>query len=264
MSLSESRRRRSMLFVLLTSMTLVAAQSEASPGREIEGQFGSALLDGGRALQPARATVSGRSIDGFRAEASDIGTGDLQMFYPQSYDEPFIAQLGSQRVVLRALAARGAAAEIDAGRVSFRDVYDAVDSVQVASHGRSEEFLLLRSEAAPKTYEYEIVETEGVSRVVLQDGAVHFLRTGEPEKSIDAAGGFGPAPVLRIERPWLIDAEGRRSDEAVRWEIDGGGRRLRLIVDATNLTYPLLVDPTFSATGSMPAGVVRSTPGEAL
>src|SRR5471032_2302822 len=63
-----------------------------------------------------------------------------------------------------------------------------------------------------------------------------------------------PAPSLQIDRPWVIDANGHRSATAAQWTIleqDDHPRRIRLTIDSRSLVYPIVVDPSFSATGSM-------------
>jgi len=264
---------------ILTVVPVKLLAQESAILQQIEQQFPSVAMQmrGESELKAARASAGGIEVNGFRAEAtggaaplpagvkpeerkalealaerdgggrSDSG---LQMFYPQFYDEPFVAELGDQRVMIRATGATGGYAEAANGRVTYAGVYRDVDSVHVSRSGRSEEFLLLRSQAAPLVYEYEIVEMRGVSQVVLRDGAVHFLRA--PDSSNDKApSGFGGGAELMIERPWLIDSSGARPADQVRWELVEGGTRLRLLVDAKGLTYPLLIDPTFAPTGSM-------------
>ena len=55
--------------------------------------------------------------------------------------------------------------------------------------------------------------------------------------------------TLLIEAPWVVDAAGTRSDQAVRWELGqpdaAGTRRLTLVLDPAGLTYPLAIDPSF-------------------
>ena len=63
---------------------------------------------------------------------------------------------------------------------------------------------------------------------------------------------------VKIEAPWLIEATGERRAGAVRWELEqnksGALPGLRLIV-AAGLRYPLVIDPSWTATGSL--GVAR-------
>jgi hypothetical protein len=59
---------------------------------------------------------------------------------------------------------------------------------------------------------------------------------------------------VKIEAPWLIEATGNQPAGAVRWKLEqsksGALPRLRLVV-APGLRYPVVVDPSWSLTGSM-------------
>jgi N-acetylneuraminic acid mutarotase len=56
---------------------------------------------------------------------------------------------------------------------------------------------------------------------------------------------------IRIERPWLVDSSGKRSESAVHWQILEEGKRLRLIVMPLGLQYPIVLDPSWTTTSSM-------------
>ena len=179
----------------------------------------------------------------------------LQVTYPRLYGDPLVATLGAQRVVLRAMDARAAAAEVSTGKLIYQDAYASVDAVEVPGGERDEELLLLRDEGAPLVYDYEIVDMHGVGAVVLDDGAVRFAP--------DATAIVNPANiVLQIDRPWVIDATGRRSEGHGRWTIlrdNATPTILRLTVSSQGLSYPLLVDPSFSATGNLIAARLDHT-----
>ena len=181
----------------------------------------------------------------------------LQVSHPRVYDDPLVAALGAQRVVLRAVDARAAVAEAAHGTLIYQDVYPSVDAVEVPGHEHSEELLLLRDDRAPLVYDYEIVEMRGVNAVVVDGGAVRFVpeRGALANAPVIAGGRVAPAPgVLQIDRPWVVDASGRRSETHARWTLVGDRATpttLRLTVSAEGLSYPLVVDPSFSATGSL-------------
>jgi hypothetical protein len=194
-----------------------------------------------------------------RANSSTKVKGDpesreFSVFFPGSYDGPFVAILGSQRVVLKAVGAKSARGVSRKGSVEYAGAYEGVDSLHVPGAGKSEEFLLLRSASAPVVFEYEVVETEGVSGIELREGALRFMpatpSVGSPFHSVESG-------ALEIAKPWLVDAVGHRSAAAVWWEVvrsrpgEVAGAKLRLRVDAAGLTYPLLVDPAFTAVGLM-------------
>ena len=99
----------------------------------------------------------------------------------------------------------------------------------------------------------------------LQDGAIRFApdHVAVPAVSEMVSGRFtAPQPSLQIDRPWVIDANGKRSESAAQWTIleeDDQPRRIRLTIDSDRLAYPLVVDPSFSATGSMTSARARHT-----
>src|SRR5262245_33381705 len=168
------------------------------------------------------------------------GTG-LESFYPARYGEPFIVESEGVRVAVRPLGGTDAAARIDNGQVIYRQGYPETDSFHVVGGGRSEEFLFMQSECAPREFAYEISELSAGTGVELVQGEVHFTNKG----------GHG----VKIEAPWLIEANGARRTDAVHWELDraqrgSGPQRLRLVV-AAGLHYPAMIDPSWTATGSM-------------
>lgn len=167
----------------------------------------------------------------------------LRIGYPRSYSAPFVVEHGAQRVTVRAIGARGAEARVDGGRLFYEEAYAGVDALQLPSAHRSEEILLLHAKGAPLVYEYAITDMRGVADVVLDRGSIRFV----PDDGASTS-----TTVLGIEKPWVIDATGKKSESAARWEIvEAGTLTLRLIVNDEGLTYPLLVDPSFFSLGGM-------------
>ncbi len=123
----------------------------------------------------------------------------------------------------------------------YRQAYPETDSVHVVSAGRSEEFLYLQNECAPREFAYELSEVSAGARVELVAGEVRF--TNEAGRGV------------KIEAPWLIEANGARRADAVHWELDAAqprsrSQRLRLVV-AEGLRYPVMIDPSWTATGNL-------------
>ena len=173
-----------------------------------------------------------------RQEAS--GGNELASFYPQRYGEAFVVEGKGVRVAVRPVGGTDAPAHIDNDQVIYRQAYAETDSVHLVSSGRSEEFLFLQNECAPREFAYELSELSAGTRVKLVNGEVRFT---------DEAG-----HGVKIEAPWLIEATGERRAGAVRWELEesksGALPRLRLAV-AQGLTYPVMIDPSWVSTGSM-------------
>ena len=179
-----------------------------------------------------------------RQEAS--GGMEFTSFYPARYNEPFVVQGEGVRVAVRPVGGTDVKAHIDDnGQVIYRGAYLETDSVHAVSAGRSEEFLFLQDDCAPREFEYELSELSAGTRVELVKGEVHFSNKA----------GQG----VKIEAPWLIEATGEQRAGAVRWELEesksGAPHRLRLVV-AKGLSYPVLIDPSWVPTGSL--GTARS------
>src|SRR5947207_3965943 len=168
------------------------------------------------------------------------GGNELTSFYPERYGEAFVVEGEGIRVAVRPVGGTDVTVQIDNGQVIYRQPYAETDSVHVASAGRSEEFLFLQNECAPREFAYELSELSAGTRVELVKGEVHFTNKA----------GHG----VKIEAPWLIEATGERRAGAVRWELEesktGALPRLRLVV-AEGLSYPVLIDPSWVTTGSM-------------
>lgn len=171
----------------------------------------------------------------------------LQLGYPARYDEVMVAEAHGVRAELRALRANAASVEIQDGKPVYREIYRGTDSVQVYRDGQSEEFLLLRDESAPVSFEYELKVSEG-AQVLLEDGAVRLVNE---EKQ-----------GLVIPKPWVVDAKGERREDVVRWVLSEewtGVRKLVLELMSAGLSYPIAIDPGWMATGNLSAVRIHHT-----
>src|SRR5438067_6678137 len=183
---------------------------------------------------------------GRRQEAS--GGMEFTSFYPARYNEPFVVEGEGVRVALQPLGGTDATAQWGNGEVIYRNAYPETDSLHAVKAGRSEEFLFLQDDCAPREFEYELSELSAGTRVELVEGEVHFSNKA----------GQG----VKIEAPWLIEATGEQRAGAVRWELEesksGAPYRLRLVV-AKGLSYPVLIDPSWVPTGSLFTARTRHT-----
>ena len=176
-----------------------------------------------------------------RRQGASGGT-ELASFYPARYGEPFVVEGQGVRVAVRPVGGTDVTAQIDNGQVIYRGAYPETDSMHVVSAGRSEEFLFLQNECAPREFEYEFSELSAGTRVELVNGEVRFTNKA----------GQG----VKIEAPWLIEANGRAARRMrcigswTRAKAAAGPQRLRLVV-AEGLSYPVLIDPSWVATGSL-------------
>ena len=173
-------------------------------------------------------------------QRASAGT-EFSSFYPARYSEPFVVEGQGVRVAVRPVEGTDVTAQIDSGQVIYRDAYPETDSIHEVSSGRSEEFVFLQNECAPREFEYELSELSAGTRVELVKGEVRFTNKA----------GQG----VKIEAPWLIEANGALRADAVHWQLDvakpgSASQRLRLVV-AEGLSYPVLIDPSWVTTGSM-------------
>jgi hypothetical protein len=165
----------------------------------------------------------------------------LASFYPARYGEPFVVESEGVRVALRPVSGTDVTVQIGNGHVIYRNAYPETDSLHQVGAGRSEEFLFLQNECAPREFAYELSELSAGTQVELVNGEVHFT----------SKAGQG----VKIEAPWLIEANGALRSDAVHWELEKAQstavtQRLRLVV-AAGLRYPLVIDPSWTPTGAM-------------
>jgi hypothetical protein len=220
-------------------------------------------LTAGAAVETIQRVLVGQVVPGLRAAAAPVPPAGLAPteqvawqaaadhglpppsdrlapFFPARYTDLFAVATGDFEVTVRALGARPAAATTEAGAVVYRDAYPSVDSIHVVKVGRSEEFLHLRDRAAPARFGYVLTPGDPATTVELEAGGVRLTSaTGRR---------------LQIEAPWVVDATSQHRDDVVRWELGDAGadgaRRLDLILEPTGLTYPLVIDPSWTNTTS--------------
>jgi hypothetical protein len=161
----------------------------------------------------------------------------VDVIFPARASGPVVAEGEGVRVVLRPRGARPVRARVVDGKLAYLGVYPETDSLHVVDDEWTEEYLYLRSADAPVRFEYDVLETHGASSVLIEGGQVSF-RNAEDQG-------------LVILGPVVVDAAGRRSATAARWELGEEAGRLVLHLDPTGLEYPLVVDPTWVATGSL-------------
>jgi N-acetylneuraminic acid mutarotase len=202
-------------------------------------RFGKRTLRGLAAI--ASSTTSTQVPEGLKpleqqAWEAMAKRGQMQIFSPQSYSGSTVVEQGAVRVEVQPLGAQSVKAEQQGKTLVYKNAYPSTDSLQVVKPGKSEEFLYLRNKTAPTVFDYQVKVSKGV-QVRSVAGSIAF---------VDSQG-----QGVRIERPWLVDSNGQRSESAVHWQVLEGGQRLQLVVEPQGLRYPLVVDPSWTATGSM-------------
>ena len=141
---------------------------------------------------------------------------------------------GPVTIELRPVGADRAEGALAGQALVYPDAYPGADSIFVAERRRIEELFVLRDERAPRRFEYRIRMVRGGGKVRQLAGAVEAL---------DAEGNAW----LRLELPWVADGDGRRHE--VRARLREG--RLAFTLPQQASSYPMLLDPTWTTTGSM-------------
>ena len=86
------------------------------------------------------------------------GETEFSSFYPARFGEPFVVEGQGVRVAMRPVGGTDSAAQISDSQVIYPEAYPGTDSVHVVSSSRSEEFLFLHDECAPREFAYELSE----------------------------------------------------------------------------------------------------------
>ncbi len=214
---------------------------------------GLTMRQGGSASTAARVPANLNPVEqeALRRLAEHDGkAGEFRAFFPEQYSESFVVEGEGISATLRPVGAEAAQATIENGHVVYRGAYKETDSLHALGAGRSEEFLYLKTADAPRRFEYELSEIKGAREVRIENGAVRFR---------DEAG-----RGLQIEAPWVVDALGQRRDGVAHWELgaadERGQRLLSLVITAgIDLSYPLVIDPSWSTTGAFTNGRYQHT-----
>ncbi len=184
----------------------------------------------------ARGTArhEGWSVDPLPATGSD-GIG---VVFPERLSADLLVFHGADSVVLRPLGARNRVLDTGTGLVRYDGGYESTDVVYTVRPDRVEEFLFLGDRRAPSKFEYEVVDSAGIQGIEPWKGGIRFR---------------GAEGDLRIESPYVVEANGKIRDDVARWSIERSGARDRLVltIDFTGLDFPIVVDPTWTLGSSM-------------
>ena len=222
----------------------ISASRQRVGGHEIAGFSARQAPDGaGGKPDTAGRAQAGRagSVAGDGAAAGASGGMELASFYPARYGEPFVVEGEGVRVAVRPVGGTDVTAQIDNGQVIYREAYPETDSVHVVSAGRSEEFLFLQSECAPREFAYELSEAERRDARQIGEGRSALYQQGRARGE---------------DRSAVADRSHRRAARGsgalgAGGEVESGAlQRLRLVV-AKGLSYPVMIDPSWVTTGSL-------------
>ena len=152
---------------------------------------------------------------------------------------------GSATLELSPVGAQASPLTFEGNRAVYRDLYPSTDAVLVRGSGWVELLWVLRGPEAPARFEWD-VRLGGTIRAVrsTSSGSLEFIDAKD-------------ALVLRMSRPYGVDAAGRRVEAHAEWT----GSRVVVVMDAPkDVTWPVLLDPVVDAAwtqdmpGSSPPG----------
>ena len=165
-----------------------------------------------------------------RANDRVRGAG-LSAVLPLASDAATTLQHQGIAVTLRSKGSLPAAGSVDRGRVVYANAFAGADRYITSSDTALEEWMLLRSRSALRTFEWELTSTD--LGPASSDGA----------GGISFAGRDGRV-ALHVPRPFALDAAGHRFDASLAW--DERAHTLSVALeDASRAVYPLLLDPSF-------------------
>jgi hypothetical protein len=190
----------------------------------------------------ARTTSLERTSAGFRVasaphHAKFAGEGTVDALLPLRANDPLRLELRGRPRFFVEIAPREATdvvAEPSAGTLIFRDAAPSLDVLHITDGTSFEELRVLRSSRASAIARYSMRLGPEVARVTVTDGRVEL-------RDADGYVRIASAPMF------AIDANGTRRDVTVRLD----GDDLVTSLDTNGLAYPIVVDPTWKAAGSL-------------
>jgi len=171
--------------------------------------------------------------EGFVSEAwrkPSSSRGDLiGSVLPHRANEPWRSSPGRTErwaMSLEPIGVNDVVGELDGGRVVYTNALHHADIIGIARDREVEQLVLLKDKEAPTELRWRVHLGSDLRPRVLATGAIDFL-DGKGE------------PALRVQRPFAIDAVGKYVDVEMKLERD----QLTVKLDASSLTYPVLLDP---------------------
>jgi PKD repeat protein len=174
----------------------------------------------------------------------------VEVQFPRNFSEAVCVHSGEADVRATPLGANenSRAETQDDGSLIYRDAFPGCDVQYKSSLYKTEEFIVVRDRSALTDPANETAEWSW--QLDLGSGASALKPRLTPAHTIELCDGAG-VPRLRINAPDGKDADGRllRPGKELAYEID----RDRLTCRATlsGCAYPVVIDPTWSSTGTM-------------
>ena len=167
----------------------------------------------------------------------------LHVTLPRTYEGAQIVTGDGLSVEVVPLHVQAARRGDDDGLVVYADAWRDTDVICNPGIDGSEEFLYLRSAAAPTDFVHRIssaIPGRKLTAVRLAEGCIELS---------DANGGS-----LRIGKPFVIGHDGSVSERHIAWKVEpqeAGTWLVRLELNPEGLDYPLLIDPSWTTTRGM-------------
>lgn len=180
-----------------------------------------------------------RAGDGFASRGEPGHPAELMARLPARASEPReLRARGAARLALRVETpdARGEPGTLDEGRVVWRDAYPGVDMVAFSTAALYDELWVVREPSAPTTFRWRLSPGRSLHGPVQGRGGVGAY--------VDERG----TPVMRVERPYAVDATGARHEVETRWSDDGA--ELAITFDHRALPHPVVIDPPVTTPGT--------------
>ena len=227
--------------VVISLAMLVLAGSSCSDEQPPDGQA-SGALERARARFVLLETSLARALpleqrqgrwSSIRDQAGRSGLHQLEVTLAPRAGGAMRLASGPVLLEVRPAGATGAAAVRVGRALVYPGGYRQADALHVVELDRAEELVYLRDERAPRRYVYDLRLVRG-GRVERRGGFVQVLdREGNAR--------------LRLERPFVLDAAGRRLEV----EVTLAGTRLTLDLPHELRSFPALLDPGWATTGKM-------------
>ncbi|MEW6430587.1 MAG: kelch repeat-containing protein, partial [Myxococcota bacterium] len=197
----------------------------------------------GKHLELAQRLSTGRLVPW---QAAPGGEGATSLALPAGFTQPLSVALpasgagavevalGAVKVTLRPVGADASSKLERSGTYAvYANQYPATDGFVVGGSDFVEALWLLKDEAGPRRFEWEVDAPGWMKRLRLDaDGGASLLNQQD-------------AVVLRVRPPVAVDGEGRRLD--CRLEVTG--TRLAVALREEPRAYPVLVDPVVELPG---------------
>jgi uncharacterized protein (TIGR02145 family) len=176
-------------------------------------------------------------FNGTTAKPLSVSGADVDIQIPQSYKQPLVVSLGTSSLTVTPVAAVQTQAVQKGNQYTYHDAYPETDVVQTKDKYKIKEELQFRQAGHPTEFKYSLGNF-GSFRIE-KDADGNYVFYAQNSESTDLG------KLFTIPAPFVLDARGNRSTEAVTSSITGG--LLTVSIDKNWLAkavYPVILDPT--------------------